>query len=110
MRRFEQRQIREALAHAAEGGQALHIWDPGPHAAQTYPNAPAVFLQNRPWAHLIDDDLERLTATARRLGVRRVFVDRRGQRGQHVDLCGGPLDKALAECGRDTSVQLGLAL
>lgn len=100
MRRFEHREIREALAYAAEGGQALHVWDPGPSAAETYPKAPAVFLRNRPWAHLFDVNADRLYRTAKRLGVRRVVVERRGKRGQHVDLCGGPLKKALAECGK----------
>lgn len=98
MKRFEHRQVREALAYAADGGQALHVWDPGPDAAARYPKAPAVFLRNRPWAHLFDQNPDRLYRTAKRLGVRRVVVERRGGRGQHVDLCGKPLDRALAEC------------
>lgn len=115
MRRFEQREIREALTCAAEGGQALHVWDPGPEPAKTWPKAPAIFLRNRPWAHLFDHDVERLTATARRLGVRQVYIDRKGERGQHVDLCAKPLERALAECAAAEAavaapVQLGLAL
>jgi len=110
MKRFEHREVKAALAHAAAGGQALHVWDPGPNAAQIYPKAPKIFLRHRPWAHLFDRDVERLKATARRLGIRRVYIDRRGDRGQHVDLCGKPLDRAIAECAAPVPVQVGLAL
>jgi hypothetical protein len=48
--------------------------------------------------HLFDKDESRLVATAKRLGVRVIAIDRRGQPGQHIDLCGGPMRKALAEC------------
>jgi hypothetical protein len=41
---------------------------------------------------------ERLLKTARRLGVRKPRVDRRGELGQHVDLCGKPLERAMKEC------------
>ena len=58
---------------------------------------PACFRRAKEFAHLFDQDAERLVATARRLGVRRVVVSRRGQPQQHVDLCGGPLRKAVAE-------------
>jgi len=34
----------------------------------------------------------------RRLGVRVVKVSRVGCRGQHIDLCGKPLAKAIQEC------------
>lgn len=49
------------------------------------------------WAHLCDDDMERLKALARRLGVKRIKVSKEGQRGQHIDLCGAPLRKAIGE-------------
>ncbi len=29
MRRFETKQIKEAIAYAQAGGQALHVWEPG---------------------------------------------------------------------------------
>jgi hypothetical protein len=98
VRRFEMRQLREAEALAAAGGQALHL-----HNVIVDPDrAPRCFVQavrRGEWiAHLFDRDAERLRATARRLGVRVVSIDREGQDGQHIDLCGSPLRKALALC------------
>lgn len=101
MREFGQREIREAMDHAAAGGQALHVWDPGENPGDRWPKAPAVFKRNRPWAHLFDLDEERLRETVRRLGVRVVAIGRRGQRGQHVDLCGAPLRRARAIAARE---------
>lgn len=95
MRRFEKREVREAIAYAEAGGQALHVWTPGEDMRR---RAPVVFRNSQEWAHLIDYDLERLVWTVRRFGVRRVAVGRQGKRGQHVDLCGNPLRLALAEC------------
>ncbi|HUX00069.1 MAG TPA: hypothetical protein VMY35_03735 [Phycisphaerae bacterium] len=98
MRLFGHRQVREAKAHAAAGGQALHVWNPGQSG---YPGAPRTFstcaLLGKPWAHLFDQDIPRLLATARRLGVRRVVVANRNAPGQHVDLCGRPLERAMAQ-------------
>jgi hypothetical protein len=54
----------------------------------------------RPWAHLFDQDADRCEATARRLGVRVVVVHGRGTEVQHVDLCGKPLARAMAEAHR----------
>ena len=103
MRLFAHRQIREAKAHAAAGGQALHLWSPGRGG---YPGAPPVFNRiaaaGSPWAHLFDQDRPRLVRTARQLGVRIVVVANQGEPGQHVDLCGRPLEKAIAQaanCG-----------
>lgn len=94
MKRFEYRQVKDALAHAAAGGQALHVF-----SADTWPGpAPAIFRRYKTWAHLIDDDEERLRRTAKTLGVRKIVVGRRGAHGQHVDLCAGPLQRALALC------------
>jgi len=39
--------------------------------------------------------LERLTATARQLGVRRIVVDQEKTEKQHVDLCGKVLERAI---------------
>jgi hypothetical protein len=100
MKLFDQRvhrkAISEAKAYAAAGGQALHVWDPGPGG---WPRAPAVFQRTRPWAHLFDQDLDRLVATAKRLGVKVIKPGRVGGPGQHIDLCGAPLKKAMAESG-----------
>lgn len=49
-------------------------------------------------AHLLDANESRLIKTAKRCGVRVIKVSRRGKRGQHIDLCGKPLEKALREC------------
>ena len=102
MKSFGHKQIREAKAHAAAGGQALHIWQPGPAG---YPGAPAVFSraagQGKQWGHLFDQDLGRLLSTVRRLGVHCVVVGKKGQVGQHVDLCGRPLQRAIARTSNE---------
>jgi hypothetical protein len=46
---------------------------------------------------LLDDDLERLMATALRLGVRKVQVRRANREGQHVVLEGSVLARAIFE-------------
>jgi hypothetical protein len=96
MKYFSHREIYEARAYAAKGGQALHVWKPG-EAGKTWPGAPGVFKRNMTWAHLFDQDVERLQATARRLGVRVIAVQDRRTRDQHIDLCGKPLKRAIKE-------------
>jgi hypothetical protein len=78
---FEQRQVREAKAHAASGGQALHlfIWNGKKHG------------------HLLDQDRGRLVEAARRFGVRSVFIHNADRPEQHVDLWGQPLLLAVKE-------------
>lgn len=94
MRKFTVRQIREALIYAAQGGQALHL-----HRF-VFPNSPGVFrnavAKGQDVAHLFDTDYERLVDTAKALGVRTIVVERRDTVRQHIDLCCGPLKKALA--------------
>lgn len=99
--------VKAAETHALEGGQALHVWDPGPDG---WPGAPQVFLRNRPWAHLFDQNLERLKKTAKKLGVRVVVVGHQGKIGQHIDLCGGPLKKAIALCEANKPKPKGVKL
>jgi hypothetical protein len=102
MKLFEERQIKEAFAYSAEGGQALHLFsNPG-----VYPGAPICFKRNLFAAHLFDDHIERLKLTASKLGVKRIVISRVGRQGQHVDLCGRPLQKAIALCSKhaDTKV------
>jgi len=90
---FTERQVDEAIEHAERGGQALHLF------ASVLPSAPACFRRSVQRAHLIDQNRERLARTARRLGVRRIVIGRDGTPGQHIDLCGKPLKRALAEAG-----------
>ncbi len=93
---FTDFEIDEAIAHAAEGGQGLHVW----HGAGEWARAvggPACFMRNDLAAHLFDRDANRLQETARRLGVRRIFIDKAGTDRQHIDLCGRPLARAIAE-------------
>ncbi len=78
---------------ADEGGQALHVWNPD---VRHWPEVPSCFKRSASeWGHLIDMDFERLVVTARSLGVVVIAVSRRGQ---HIDLCGGPLRKAKELC------------
>ena len=89
---FKTKQVNEAMDFAEAGGQALHVWKgawPG--------KKPRCFANGQQWGHLLDMDIERLKATARRLGVRVIKASRVGRRGQHIDLCGRPLAKAIEE-------------
>ena len=78
-----------------EGGQALHL-----HKI-VFPQSPRCFrdavARGEPIAHLFDQDKGRLIATARRLGVNVLVVEKEGQPSQHIDLCGSPLKRALRE-------------
>lgn len=87
MKLFQQRELKEARAHAMEGGQALHVhtFNQGGHR---------LFKRYDEIAHLFDQDMERLRKTAWELGVRFVKVEKIGTESQHVDLCGKPFEKA----------------
>jgi hypothetical protein len=101
MKLFQHDEVQAALAHADAGGQALHVWRPPNDGRRSYwPGAPEHFLQHLLWAHLIDHDEKRLIELARSLGLMRVYVHRRGRRGQHVDLCGEFLQRAIRACER----------
>lgn len=90
---FFENNANQAIEYAEQGGQALHLMD-----AQNWPGAaPAVFRRHRNWAHLIDRDEARLVATAKRLGVKNIKVSRQNRPGQHIDLCGEPLARAIGE-------------
>lgn len=81
-----------AMADAAAGGQALftHMWSAGSEA-------PACFQGTRLIGKLFDQDVDRLKQTALQLGIKRICVHRKGGPGQHVDLVGSPLKKAIQE-------------
>jgi hypothetical protein len=80
------------------GGIALHLMD---HSGGIYPNAPACFKQTKSFAHLFDQDTQRLQTVARWLGVRKVVVSKQNTYQQHVDLCGRPLERALLGAAED---------
>ena len=93
MRRFLMQEMSTALEYAEGGGQALHV--------HTLTGRHRLFSKYHEIAHLFDRDEERLIMTAKRLGVQVIKVERRGEREQHIDLCGMPFIKALGECTRD---------
>ncbi|HUX16767.1 MAG TPA: hypothetical protein VMW52_09870 [Phycisphaerae bacterium] len=94
MKLFPTKDIKGAMAYAAAGRQALHMmtgeWAKGW-------GGPQCFRKAREFAHLFDQNADRLIGTARRLGVRQVVVSERGTHRQHVDLCGRPLERAKAQ-------------
>ena|ERR1035437_9271718 len=98
MRTFAQRELYEAWAFAAQGGQAVHLMDGG--VAYLQKRTPNCFKGRAYIAHLFDQDRGRLIATAKRLGVNVILVERQGTSKQHIDLCGRPLERALAEAAR----------
>lgn len=62
--------------------------------------APGCFQRSEQFAHLFDQNYERLIGTARRFGVRDVRPQHCGTYRQHVDLCGAPFDRAVKWCDR----------
>ena len=94
MKKFEQREIREAKDHAANGGQALHVMSGS--FAYLRKDTPSCFKNQRQIGHLFDQNKTRLIVTARKLGVRTIKIEREGEPGQHIDLCGKPFQNALA--------------
>lgn len=97
MRGFLTREIQAAVGHSLAGGQALHL-----HTLGVGKDAPAVFkaaVARGEWvAHLFDKDTDRLRRTAAALGVNVVVIDRPGQAAQHIDICCGPLARAMLLC------------
>lgn len=89
MKRFDSRQVSEAVSYSMQGGQALHV--------HSFTMGHPLFKHYPKIAHLFDQDRQRLTKTARRLGVRRIKVEYDGQPKQHIDLCGNPFERACKE-------------
>jgi len=98
IRAFLCREVEEAQAFAAEGGQALHLHT----IIMDREKAPRCFVaavdRGEFIAHFFDQNVRRLYATAAGFGVRVLCVERRGEPGQHIDLCGEPLKRALRAC------------
>jgi hypothetical protein len=97
MKIFLQRELKEAYAHAAAGGQALHICDARAFVTES---APACFRRSQKFAHLLDQGCARLVASAKKFGVRVIEVEAAGTHRQHVDLCGKPLLRAINQADR----------
>jgi hypothetical protein len=98
---FQQQEIREAIACASAGGQALHLMSGA--FAYGRPNTPNCFKSRSQLAHLFDQDRERLIQTARQLGVRVIKVERENTNKQHIDLCGQPLEHAKQQTTQTTN-------
>lgn len=95
LRLFRSNEYLAALRYVAEGGQALHVWRPPLRDGKIrWPGAPRVFLRHREWAHLFDQNKERLIETAKKLGVNVIYIHKENTIKQHIDLCGCPLEKA----------------
>lgn len=90
MKQFPMKEIREALAHAQSGEQALHV--------HNLTMGHRLFKKYREIAHLFDMDADRLKRTATKLGVRVIKIERAGTDRQHIDLCGKPFEKAIKMC------------
>lgn len=86
-RYFSFREIREAGSHAAAGGVAVH------HTG--FP-----FRRWRFTAHLFAADTEALLAAIRKTGANPKWIQYPGTPREHFDLMGGPLERAMALCGR----------
>ena len=94
MKTFQEKELHDAYAYAAQGGQALHLMSG--RYAYLRADTPSCFKGRDQIAHLFDQNKDRLIATARKCGVRVIRVERERTHRQHIDLCGGPLAKALS--------------
>lgn len=99
MKTFQMFELYEAVAHAGDGGQALHL--------HTIINGHPLFKRYPVIAHLFDQNVDRLILTAKKLGVRIVKVEHLGTPKQHVDLCGKPLLRARAIAAHEKATTEG---
>lgn len=90
IKKFDMRQLKEAISYAADGGQALHV--------HTLNSGHFLFRRYPVIGHLFDQDRERLVYLAGRLGVRVIKVERGGTPKQHIDLCGKTFERAVELC------------
>lgn len=100
MKLFTRNELKEALEFSLRGGQALQVYDSNkiPFGLRAGKSVPGVFLRYREWAHLFDRNKRRLKKTAKSIGIKRIVIDRKGTRKQHVDICGAPLRNAKLLC------------
>lgn len=94
MKYFKENQTMKAVKYALAGGQAVHVFSAD---SKRYPNAPRCFKKIRLWGHLLDQNMNRLIATGKKLGVRVIRVGHAGRKAQHIDLCGKPLERAIEQ-------------
>lgn len=77
--------------HAAAGGQAIHlhriVFDTSPQCFKS------AVKRGEHIAHLFDQNYDRLVRTAKGCGVNVIVVEDKGNKTQHIDLCGKPLRK-----------------
>lgn len=98
MRAYTTMQVDEAVAYAAAGGVALHLHTIIVHRDRA-PRCFVAAVDRGEWiAHLFGQNEHELRAIATQLGVRVIVVERRGKPGQHIDLCGRPLRRAIDLC------------
>lgn len=94
--RFTTDQIEAAIGYSMAGGMALHLHRIIANEAK----APRCFVEairrGEHIAHLFGQDEDDLESFCRGLGVRVIAVERRGSPRMHIDLCSGPLRKAIA--------------
>ena len=105
LRVFTWREIFQAYLYSKRGGQSLHLHN------IVFSSSPNCFIRavNKGdyIGHLFDMDELRLIKTARRLGVKVIFID--GEKGtcrQHIDLCGMPLRRLLREVGKEEMINI----
>ena len=90
MKQFEMKDLKTAKDYSLQGFQALHI--------HTLNAGHPLFRRYSKIGHLFDMNKITLIATAKRLGVRIIKVEREGETEQHIDLCGKPFEKAMKMC------------
>ncbi len=92
---FQCRDVEEAKEYAMAGGQAIHLH----RIIVNRDKAPKCFVRavdaGEDICHLFDQDVDRLEATARACGVQVIVIEHRGTPRQHIDLCSGPLRRAV---------------
>lgn len=97
MKTFTQMELNEAFTYAKENPDsfAIHLhFMLGLRPPQCFKRD---VKKGVPIAHVFGANKEALIALAKRLGVNRIVVEHTGTYRQHIDLCGKPLQKLLAE-------------
>lgn len=91
LKTFEYRDFENIVKHTEAGGLAFSVW-PGSYA--DHDKAPRCFRGLAEYGKVYGKDAFDLEALAKKLGVKVVVIDRRGQVNQHIDICRGPFERA----------------